>query len=152
MLGNHDNYSEREQWLRAFENSPIYLIENEVHKLGQDICLRGLGDFSSGYYTPITWPESCDKSTKITLTHDPYVAFLDNNDGIVLAGHAHCGQVKLPFIGTPWTPTKAPVEAQCGKFSDDHKILIVTGDLNTSIIPLRLGTQSHWNLITLRQR
>ena len=152
VLGNHDNWSGRSTWIEAFESSPITLIENDTRITGKQTCLRGLGDHSSGYYSAIGWPGECNGSLKITLTHDPYASFVDDGEGIFLAGHTHCGQIRLPLIGAPWTPTKAPPEAQCGLFSNDQMTLIVSGGLNTSLVPFRLGTTPHWNFLTINQR
>ena len=149
MLGNHDNLSGRLTWIEAFEASPITLIENKHHLFRGKTCLRGLGDYSSRYYSVNHWPSGCDKTLKITLTHDPFAGFVDKSDGLVLAGHTHCGQVRLPIIGAPWTPSNVPAEAQCGLFSNEHMILMVTGGLNTSILPIRLDTKPHWNLLII---
>jgi hypothetical protein len=151
VLGNHDNWSNRETWIEELQRSPIKLIENTAFSYSDNICLRGLGDYTSGHYKNIRWPGECDRSIKITLTHDPYGGFVSNSEGIVLAGHTHCGQIRLPLVGAPWTPTKAPPEARCGLFSDEDKIVVVTGGLGTSVLSLRLGTIPHWNLLELNR-
>ena len=149
VLGNHDNWSGRTTWIEEFEASPIILIENKTSMLNKNPCIRGGGDYSSGYYTTEAFYLDCTDSLKITLTHDPFAAFAGNHKGIVLAGHTHCGQIHLPLIGAPWTPTKAPTEAQCGLFTTENMALVVSGGLGTSIVPFRFGTEAHWNFLKI---
>ena len=112
VLGNHDNWDSHQAWAETFERSSITLLENAVTKIrlvNSDICIRGLGDYYSGYYTPTEIPNECGDLT-LTLTHDPngLLAEKPELDTVSFAGHTHCGQIALPFIGAPIVPTVAP--------------------------------------------
>ena len=87
---------------------------------------------------------------KITLTHDPAGAFHPDVEGVVFAGHTHCGQIRLPIIGSPWIPSEAPNDATCGLYEDADRFLWVSSGVGTSILPVRLGAQSQWDLIEMR--
>jgi predicted MPP superfamily phosphohydrolase len=97
----------------------------------------------------MNFPEHCSNIPKLTLTHDPAGAFDDRMTGIVIAGHTHCGQVSLPFIGPLWVPTDAPKLAHCGLYSDDTKTVFVTSGVGTTVLPLRVGTQSQWDELNI---
>ena len=86
---------------------------------------------------------------KLTITHDPAGAFDRRVKGLVIAGHSHCGQVSLPFIGPLWVPTEAPSSAHCGLHKSSNLKVFVTSGVGTAIVPIRLGTQSHWDFISL---
>ena len=61
----------------------------------------------------------------------------------------HCGQIRLPLIGSPWIPSDAPNDATCGVYEDNDRLLWVSSGVGTSILPIRFGTQSQWNLLEM---
>ena len=97
----------------------------------------------------IGYPAKCQKLPKITITHDPAGAFDSRVNGLVIAGHTHCGQISLPFIGPLWVPSDAPRFAQCGLYQSRDRTLFVTSGIGTVILPLRYCTQSQWDFLEL---
>ena len=155
VLGNHDNWDSREQWIRAFDHSHIRLIENEIATstiADATICVRGLGDYYSGHYVYVEIPESC-RGLIITVTHDPagLIQHASTLETLSLAGHTHCGQIALPFIGPLIVPTIAPKKMHCGRFQLEHTG-ITSGGIGTSILPIRFGpdTASGWELVQIQ--
>jgi predicted MPP superfamily phosphohydrolase len=114
-----------------------------------EVCIRGLGDYRSYRFKFVDYPAECKNLPKITITHDPQGAFEPGVEGLVFAGHTHCGQVSFPIIGPLKVPTKAPRAAICGLYKDSKRTLFVTSGVGTSIIPIRYGAQSQWDLIDL---
>ena len=156
VLGNHENWDNREAWKDTFKDADIVLLENEVTFFkvgGTEICIRGLGDTYSGHWSETTIPEPCDDRV-ITLAHDP--EGLVNKTGTIeslsFAGHTHCGQIALPLIGAPFVPTKSPREMHCGRYELGHTG-ITSGGLGTSILPIRFGpnTEPGWELIRIQR-
>jgi predicted MPP superfamily phosphohydrolase len=150
VLGNHDVWTDSQEWAHALENQGISVLNNRVLDLMLDrtrICIRGLGDIYSGQFEYIEWPADCEAASRITITHDPAGAFQEGVSGLVLAGHTHCGQIRLPLIGAPWTPSTAPSEAQCGLYRDEQRQVFVSAGIGTSVVPWRLGTQAEWDLL-----
>lgn len=112
-LGNHDNMIfenqkyKKEEYIRKLQNlaSTISVLENSVF-IYKDWLFGGLEDFRSnksdcGYLTK-KWKEESEKSNKklIILTHNPdMVLNLNKNNApeILLAGHTHGGQMRVPF-------------------------------------------------------
>ena len=152
VLGNYESWSDADSWLAEFERLGVDVMENEVTVLETAkgrVCVRGLGDKFTSRFDYVDYPAECRSIPKLTITHDPAGAFDRRVKGLVIAGHTHCGQVSLPFIGSLWVPTDAPSAAHCGLYQDGIRTVFVTSGVGTSILPLRLGAQSEWDMITL---
>lgn len=152
VLGNYESWDSRDAWRSELEDTGIVVLENDVSTLETSagpVCVRGLGDFYSGNYQETSFPPECEHLSKLTITHDPAAAFQPGVEGLIFAGHTHCGQVSLPLIGPLWAPTKAPREAWCGLYQDELRTLWVSSGVGTSILPVRLGTRSEWDLIEI---
>jgi predicted MPP superfamily phosphohydrolase len=150
VLGNHDYWSGGSAWRQYLSDAGVTVLENEIVILdGIKTCIRGFGDSFTGNFRYVDFPKACRSNLLISLMHDPAGAFHPNVEGIVLAGHTHCGQVSIPFLESVYTPSSAPKEAQCGLFQDEKRVLFVSAGVGTSVIPLRFNTQSSWDLLTI---
>ena len=152
VLGNYESWSNAKDWLSEFERLGVDAMENEVKVLETKkgpVCVRGLGDKFTSRFGYVDYPVDCKSMPKLTITHDPAGAFDRRVKGLVIAGHTHCGQVSLPFIGPLWVPTDAPSFAHCGLHEGGDLTVFVTSGVGTAILPVRYGAQSHWDIITL---
>lgn len=143
----------RQQADRLLPKEISDLDENEVTLFGTakgPVCVRGLGDKFTSRYSYVEYPVECKSIPKLTITHDPAGAFDRRIKGLVIAGHTHCGQVSLPFIGPLWVPTDAPSFAQCGLHEGGNVTVFVTSGVGTSILPLRFGAQSQWDYLRIK--
>lgn len=150
VLGNYESWSNADKWMAEFERLGVDVMENEVMVLGTatgPVCVRGLGDKFTSRFGYVDYPVECKSIPKLTITHDPAGAFDRRVKGLVIAGHTHCGQVSLPFIGPLWVPTDAPSFAHCGLYERGDLTVFVTSGVGTSILPIRLGAQSQWDFI-----
>ena len=155
VLGNHEHWGNAGDWVTRLNEAGIKTLDNAtkvVRTQGTSICLRGLGDYYSGKYRKIEFPEPCQGLPRVTFTHDPAAAFQPGVEGLILAGHTHCGQVSIPFVGPLWAPTEAPREAWCGLYQDELRTLWTSSGVGTSILPIRLGAPSQWDLIEIGPR
>ena len=151
VLGNHEYYSDSYKWRQKFITSPLRLIDGETERQtinGRDVCVRGLSDAYTSHYQHIPFGFDCS-GLKLTVTHDPYAVELDPEDGLYLAGHTHCGQFRLPFIKSFWTPTYASNEFWCGYGRQGDKEWITSAGVGTSIISMRIGTKASVELIEI---
>jgi uncharacterized protein len=150
VLGNYETWTDRQSWLDAFAAQGIPALENQAIVLEGDkpICVIGIGDAYTGYDKSISIPPDCSQYPVIQLTHDPAAAFRADGSGIWLAGHTHCGQVRLPLLGPLWVPSEAPKESHCGLYEDEVKKVFVSSGVGSSILPLRFLAQSQIEIIT----
>ena len=82
----------------------------------------------------------------ILIAHEPDVIdkLEDKKINLVLSGHSHNGQIKLPFIGKLYTPIGSK------KYYDEvyelnDKTLYISGGLGTSKVPFRLLVKPSFN-------
>ena len=151
VLGNHEQWSDSALWAQAFGEAGIAVLENEVKVMADlNLCTRGFGDAFTGKFSYLDFPESCDGSVKVSLTHDPAGAVDPRVSGLVLAGHTHCGQIRLPLLGPLYVPSDAPKRAHCGLYVDGQRQVFVSSGVGTSILPIRFLAKAQWDLITLR--
>ena len=97
---------------------------------------------------PLHFPDTC-QGLRITLTHDPIAIEQDPEPGLYLAGHTHCGQIRLPFIHPNWAPTSASPEYVCGVGASGNKVWLTTPGVGTSVIPFRFEAPASIELITI---
>lgn len=153
VLGNYESWSDADEWLDEFDRLGVDVMENETRILETDkgsICIRGFGDNFTARYRYVDYPEECAGVPKLSITHDPSGAFHKDVKGLVIAGHTHCGQVSFPFIGALWVPSDAPSDAHCGLYVDRERTVFVTSGVGTSLLPLRYGAQSQWDLLKIQ--
>jgi predicted MPP superfamily phosphohydrolase len=67
----------------------------------------------------------------------------------MLAGHTHCGQIRLPWYGAIGTVSRYGERFECGLIREDGRTLIVGAGVGTSILPLRLGAPPDLWLVRL---
>lgn len=93
-------------------------------------------------------------AARIVLVHNPDLV-LDVADiagpkpGLVLAGHTHGGQVRLPLFGALYTSTRLGRRYDRGLFVLDGFPLYITAGTGTSVIPVRLFDPPEVTLLTL---
>ena len=152
VLGNYEAWSNPGNWRRSLSSIGITVLHNDSAIMTfneKNLCIRGFGDAYTNQFSFVAFPKECEKLSKITITHDPAGAFALGVKGLIFAAHTHCGQVRLPLIGALWMPTAAPREATCGLYQDSVRLLWVTSGMGASILPIRLGAQAEWDLLTV---
>jgi uncharacterized protein len=154
VLGNYENWSDPMRWDEVLSDTGIKVLENEIVQLDTEyhsVCFRGLGDAFTRRFSYLDFPSTCSDRMKITLTHDPAGAFDPRVEGLIFAGHTHCGQVRLPLIGSIWVPSAAPRDATCGLYQDERRVLWVSSGVGHSILPIRIGAESQWDVVLISE-
>jgi len=120
-LGNHDggrwsaqrgDNASFQPVVALLEHSGIHLLRNAAHSLqlgNQSVQLIGVGDPWAGECEPgrafASLPPRGD-ALRIVLSHNPDTKslFQPLDWDLLLCGHAHGGQFRLPFLDTPFAP------------------------------------------------
>lgn len=133
VLGNHEHWNRNFYLLaKTLEDSGIPILNNENEKLarGNDyLYLIGVDDPRTGYDNLDIAMRGIKENniSKILLAHSPEIIESIKGKGIdlILAGHTHGGQVKIPFIRPFWIPTRDHGKYASGLFAIDSTYLYV---------------------------
>jgi predicted MPP superfamily phosphohydrolase len=112
VLGNHDHWASTGQSLRWLNQSGHRNLRHRAVPLsrnGKTLWIGGAGDLWEDH-------KSLDQilqdvphdACRIVLAHNPDTADTDYTSRVdlMISGHTHGGQIKLPVIGTPVLPVK----------------------------------------------
>jgi len=150
VLGNHDEWSTPALWSLDFRAAGIVVLENQVMEIDRlNLCIRGFDDAFTRNFRYLDFPANCDGKLQLSITHDPAGAFHPQVEGLILAGHTHCGQIALPLLGPIYVPSDAPKKSLCGLHEDSQRQVFVSSGIGTSILPIRFFAQSQWDLLTI---
>lgn len=137
VLGNHDGWYDKYKVKKALENNGIIVLSNSNTKF-ENISIAGVEDLQTGIPNVKTALEGT-VSPRILITHTPDVyPEIDENVDLILAGHVHAGQVRLPSYGALILPSKYGKEFEYGIYYKNNK-MIVTKGLGTSILTMRFN-------------
>lgn len=117
ILGNHD-YSDMDKVIKVFNDSQFKYLENSYDIIynedNEKIFVGGIGNVSYNLddvdATMEYFNSNNDTDYRIMLVHEPDITdtIVDNyNVSLILAGHSHNGQIRLPVIGAVYTPPHA---------------------------------------------
>ncbi|WP_136658805.1 metallophosphoesterase [Nitratireductor sp. XY-223] len=155
VLGNHDCWRGGADVRRHLEEAGIAVLQNMAVKLrttaGARFWLAGLGsqraeklgrkrfrgeDDLAGTLTHVRG----DTEPVVLLAHEPDVfPEIPDRIDVMLSGHTHGGQVRFPYLGPPYVPSRHGRRYAYGHFTERSRHLIVSGGLGCSGLPLRFG-------------
>lgn len=148
VTGNHEYWldeSEREELFASIREAGAVILNNEKTTINMNhdsITLIGLDDHSLNDATLSSMMEQCDKNElTVVLAHEPqYINnYCDAGADLVLTGHAHGGQVILPFIGALIAPGQGFLpQYTAGEIKRENTTMYISRGLGNSVIPLRL--------------
>jgi uncharacterized protein len=156
VLGNHDHWTAPGAVRSALARAGVIVLTNRAIRRGP-LAIIGVDDAFS-HHEDVTAAISSWKQVggiPILFTHSPdLVHDLGRDIPLVMAGHTHCGQVVLPWIGPPltrsprqhWRPLYDP-RYRCGVVRDAIRTVVVTAGLGSGTSPVRLGAPPDWWLI-----
>ena len=91
---------------------------------------------------------------RILLSHRPefFEQYVDTEVDLVLSGHAHGGQFRLPFVGGLVAPGQGLFPTyDSGLYSKNKTSMVVSRGIGNSIIPMRFNNHPEVVLIELRR-
>lgn len=160
VSGNHEQLSGKYDILKEeLKRLNVRIIDNSyivLHQNGSRIGLMGIADpaiqqsedtylwASSSYYVENSLSElleNIDTRFNILLSHRPehFHTYTKMGIDLVFSGHAHGGQIRIPFIGGLIAPNQGlfPKYTE-GIHSHGSTSMIVSRGLGNSIFPLRI--------------
>ncbi|PGM90020.1 metallophosphoesterase [Bacillus cereus] len=156
VTGNHEKWSGKYNSLeKELKKHHVTVLRNEhvsIRKGEQEINLLGIDDpeFVIGNRTEGDIVKDEIIKAKIEMQPDRYNVLLshrpefieeyaDEQIDLVLSGHAHGGQVRLPFIGGLVAPNQGVLpKYTAGLYEKQNTSMIVSRGLGNSIIPQRI--------------
>lgn len=88
----------------------------------------------------------------VLLAHRPELVevYAEYGAGLVLSGHAHGGQVRLPLLGGLYAPGQGLLpEYDSGLYSQGETQMVVSRGLGNSVAPLRVNNRPELVIVTL---
>jgi len=146
--GNHDHLSSGsfQSHQRAFAaTGGAWLMNQSILTPDRSTEIVGLDGFPSPFpLSPLRTPR------RIVITHYPAVAdtLPGERSTVVLAGHSHGGQVRLPFIGPLFLPGGVG-RYDRGLFATRSGPLYVNAGLGTSMVQVRFNCRPEITVIEL---
>lgn len=181
VLGNNDCLPSRVETLRGmYRRGGVTLLENETRLLdarGYPLQITGMMDPSaerrgiqpahvlrpaqSASYVPLSGalpPQAAKKEgyvlPSILLLHQPQLAeaYAALRPSIIVAGHAHGGQFRLPLVGSLYAPNQGLFpRLTSGLYHVGDSQLVVSRGLGNHHFPFRLGNRPHLPVLVLRR-
>ena len=168
VTGNHEARVNEYGALKAgMEAAGVTVLEDVKTKIsmeGETITLIGVNDPS--YQTDYLFGDSeTVMNTKledlhtehdgftILLSHRPelFDTYVDQDIDLVLSGHAHGGQFRLPFIGGLVAPNQGLFpEYDAGIYTEDNTNMLISRGVGNSILPFRINNRPEVILIELQ--
>ncbi len=163
--GNHEAMSPVGNRFRALaEHTGVANITGRglpVRKGDDRLVLLGIPDIAAVQYDDAAWAQSLHNIRApyvddfcIALSHRPQ--YFDDYEAaelpLVLCGHAHGGQVRLPYIGGLYAPEQGVLpKYTAGVHGENGTRMVVSRGLGNSGFPLRFGNRPEVVAITLKR-
>jgi uncharacterized protein len=159
VSGNHDWRLERGNELnQRLADAGVNVICNRsmaIEKGGERISILGVDDpVTRRDRLPLALQGVEAQSPRILLSHSPhpYPQAMRNGIDLMLAGHTHGGQIRLPLLGAPFVPAMGFFPRyDYGLYRNGKSTLIVSGGLGESGLPVRFNIQPELALVTLER-
>ena len=158
VLGNHDWYGYGPRMAAALAGRGVTMLDNRRvfvdadRRLMRDatrgaLCLAGFGDLLEDVVDPDAALGDIDPGTpRIVLSHNPDAAELATvtcaggpRIDLMLSGHTHGGQVRLPLVGSPIVPSRYGQKYAGGLVRGPAFPVVISRGVGMSILPVRFG-------------
>lgn len=170
VTGNHEaRISAYDALKTGLEEAGVIVLENgrvEIEQDGEYITVLGVDDpsFQTDYlfgdaHTVISSRLTELKTKKdgftVLLSHRPelFDTYVASDMDLVLSGHAHGGQFRLPFIGGLVAPNQGFFpEYDAGLYTEENTNMLVSRGIGNSILPFRFNNRPEVILIELQSQ
>lgn len=153
--GNHEWWTNY-QIKSSLEDQGVHILENGHFKYyigNSHIWIMGVDDPYLGRdQLDMAIAGVSGSEPKVLLAHAPNIfsKAINCKIDLVLAGHTHGGQVRLPLVGAVAVPGQGLFpELDYGQFTAGSTNMIINGGLGESVLPIRVYNRPEIVLITL---
>lgn len=170
VTGNHEAYITQYDVLKErLETAGAIVLENEgvlLEREGEQISLLGLSDpdftIRGDWFGEV--PAMAAAKIKgmqmqgiytILLSHRPelFETYVSCGIDLVLSGHAHGGQFRLPFVGGLIAPNQGFFpKYDAGVYEEGNTNMVVSRGIGNSIIPIRFNNRPEIVLVILEKK
>jgi predicted MPP superfamily phosphohydrolase len=150
VRGNWEIWHLKDNPREFFESLGIHYLINESRPVREGLWIVGLDDPRAGQPDPNrAYAQVPAGMPTITLVHAPAIfQLLAGRTNLVLAGHTHGGQVRIPFLPPLWMPEASAPYVE-GWYERRGTRMYVGRGIGMSVLPLRFACRPELTIITL---
>jgi predicted MPP superfamily phosphohydrolase len=160
VIGDHDYWAGPDHIVEALEQRGIQVLENEhiqIDHEGTPISISGVTEIYSYNLESNQLRElissTPDVGIKIVASHQASDRLIDfsKNTGtnMLLAGHTHGGQVRVPVFFYPFTAVRSETPYVNGHWTFGDMLLNVNSGLGFTLSPVRYNAPAQVSVITV---
>ena len=167
VTGNHEaRVSEYNDLKEGLNELGVIVLEDEkveIEQYGEKIVLLGVDDpsFQTDYLDgdsvtvmrgKLQELKNEEYAYRVLLSHRPelFETYVESGVDLVLSGHAHGGQFRLPFVGGLVAPNQGLFpKYETGLYTCNSTNMLVSRGIGNSIIPFRFNNRPEVILIEL---
>ncbi len=162
VTGNHEAalYVEFPQFEQRLRDMGITVLNNEAVTLrisNEQITLLGLSDPNTEKLDQdgriSLMQEYTAQGFTLVLSHRPelFDEYCTAQADLVLTGHAHGGQIRLPFVGGLYAPGQGLMpEYDAGTYTNGSTVMYLSRGVGNSLFPVRFNNRPELPVITLQ--
>ena len=145
VSGNHEiNNRLSEEFYNILEELGIKILDHKVEKIkinGDSINIFGVSFYANRDDFSLLYKNISEKDYNLLLSHSPNrpINYLNENIDLILSGHTHGGQVRLPIIGGIVAPGQGFFpKYDKGLYKIENTVLYIDSGLGNSALPIRM--------------
>lgn len=149
VIGNHEvALNLTDEIYAALIEIGVHVLPNEallLERNGEQIVIAGIEDPLMGQDVEQSIDQAMQNINKdlftILLSHRPeqFEAYVKKDIDLVMTGHAHGGQIRVPFIGGLVAPSQGMMpKYSAGIFEEQQTKMVVNRGLGNSLFPYRI--------------
>lgn len=169
VTGNHEaRISEYKKLKEEMNSLGINVLENKAIEIQKNDAILNLIGINDPSFANEIGVEDCEiirteinslnyneDVYTILLSHRPEVfdTYVSENINLIFSGHAHGGQIRIPFVGGIVAPNQGFFpKYTSGKYVEKNTTMIVSRGIGNSIIPFRINNRPELIIVELNNK